>query len=355
MLQMSANIAGNAVKLRIASSFPEVERIWRDFETRALMTPYQQYGWLEPWFRHVGTEEQVEPLIVCGEANGRLVFLWPFGLQRIHGLLVCRWLGGKQCNYNLGLFDREVLPMFDGADIREFLTIVSELAGGIDVFELLNQPQSWNGVANPFADIQHQASPNPCYRMELASDFDTLEKQRRNARSIQGVRRKSRKLSKSHGEVRLTSPSGKAELETVFQECMAQRAHRFGEMGVTNIFARDGFFNFLREVSHTNRPDGDPVLAFHALFAGDKVCATYAGLEQNGHYSCFINSVDLVAFGKFSPGDIILSRLIEESCHKGLSCIDLGMGQSVTNCPGVKRIHCLIVLFQLRFLGNCGR
>ena len=68
------------------------------------------------------------------------------------------------------------------------------------------------------------------------------------------------------------------------------------------------------------------MLAFHGLLAGDQVCATYAGVMQNGHYSCFANSVDLERFGKFSPGDLILTRLIEHCCNAGFGGFDLGMG-----------------------------
>lgn len=327
MLQMSANLAGNAIKLRVFSSFADCGDAWRAFENQALMTPYQQFGWLEPWFRHVGAEQGMTPLLVRGEANGKTVFLWPFGLQRINGLQVCRWLGGKQCNYNFGLYDRDILPEMDVATLRAFLQSVAEAAGGIDVFELYNQPISWNGHTNPFGQFEQQASPSPCFRMTLGKDFEALEKSIRNPRSVLSLRRKGRKLTNRYGPTRIATPARTADVDPIFEAFLAQRAVRFGAMGVPNVFADGSMNGFLREVAEFG-PDGErPILQFHALMAGDNVCATYAGLSQYGHYSCFVNSVDLAEFGKFSPGELMLGGLIEHCCGEGLTGLDLGMGE----------------------------
>lgn len=327
MLQMSANLAGNAIKLRMFSSFADCRDAWLAFEKQALMTPYQQYGWLEPWFRHVGYEQGMTPLLVRGEANGKTVFLWPFGVQRINGLQICRWLGGKQCNYNLGLYDRDILPEMDVATLRAFLQSIAEAAGGIDVFELYNQPKAWNGHSNPFAQFEQQASPSPCYRMALRKDFAALEKSVRNPRSVQSLRRKGRKMATQYGSTRMANPARTEEVAPIFEAFLAQRAVRFAAMGVANVFADANMNGFLKEVAEPGPQGERPILQFHAMMAGDTVCATYAGLRQNGHYSCFVNSVDLTEFGKFSPGELMLSGLIEQCCGEGLTSFDLGMGE----------------------------
>jgi len=327
MLQMSANLAGNAIKLRVFSSFADCSDAWLTFEKQAVMTPYQQYGWLEPWFRHVGSKQGMTPLLVRGDANGKTVFLWPFGLQRINGLQICRWLGGKQCNYNLGLYDGDILPELDVATLRAFLQSIAEAAGGIDVFELYNQPKCWNGHTNPFGQFEQQASPSPCYRMALHRDFEELERSVRNPRSVQSLRRKGRKLATRYGPTRMATPVRAADIAPVFNAFLAQRAVRFAAMGVANVFAGSAMNGFLREVAEPGTEGGRPVLQFHAMMAGDAVCATYAGLSQNGHFSCFVNSVDLDEFGKYSPGELILSGLIEHCCKEGLTGFDLGMGK----------------------------
>ncbi|MEM1045780.1 MAG: GNAT family N-acetyltransferase [Pseudomonadota bacterium] len=325
MLQVSANIAGNAVKLRVFDRFSDVEAEWKAFQKTAVTTPYQCYEWLEPWHRHVGSAAGIEPVLAFGEANGEPAFLWPFGLQRAGRLRTCEWMGGKQCNYNFGLYSRSLLSELDTTSLRPLLVSIADAVGGIDGFELFNQPLAWNGLNNPFAGFERQASPSPCYRVDLKPDFDALEVERRSKRSIQTLRRKARKLATEHGDLRCIVPADPAEYETVFDAFLEQRAARFAVMGVHNIFTDTGMTAFLREVS-APRADGEaPLVNMHALLAGDRICATYSGLTHGGQYSCFSNSIE-EEFGRYSPGEILLRDVIETHCLAGLDALDLGMG-----------------------------
>ena len=326
MLQKTPAICGEAIGLRIFRSFEDAEQIWRSFQGHAVATPYQQFDWLQTWYWTLGQSEGIEPAIVVGEANGETAFIWPFGIQRQHGLKVCCWLGGKQCNYNMGLFDGGVMAALDAETLRGYLTTISAQCGGIDVFMLLNQPDGWNGLVNPFSAFPGHPSPSPCYRLTLDADYKTLEKRRRSARSVQTLRRKGRKLGETFGEVREVTADGEAETGPMVDAFLAQRAMRLETTGIPNVFAGQDMQNFVRTAAGLADTSQEPVLGFHALVAGEHVCATYAGLTLNGHYSCFVNSINDLEFGKFSPGEILLGAVIEDCCRRGLSSFDLGMG-----------------------------
>ncbi|MEM8814116.1 MAG: hypothetical protein AAGF59_16010, partial [Pseudomonadota bacterium] len=199
MLQISANVAGNAVKVRIFDSFSVVEATWKSFQDYAVGTPYQRYEWLEPWYRHVGAPSGLVPVLALGEANGMPAFLWPLALERSGGLKIFRWLGGKQNNYNFGLFDAEFLGGLGPEAIMSLLIAIADAAGGADLFDLRNQPKTWDGFDNPFFGFEAQTSPSPCYRLDLTPDFQSLEMARRSRRSAQGLNRKCRNLEAASG------------------------------------------------------------------------------------------------------------------------------------------------------------
>lgn len=327
MSRMPAARPESTIEISISTEFREVEELWRAFERSAAASPYQQFDWLEPWYRHIGAALGYTPLLVVGRIGGDPVLLWPMATRRAGGLTICQWLGGKQNNYNLGLHQPSFAENLTTAAVRTWLDRVAELAGGIDVFELLNQPFNWEGAGNPFAGFDAMASPSPCYRLELQPDYTSLEKARRSARTVQTLGRKGRKLERDHGALAVRTPADAGEFDVILKAFLDQRGQRFQTMGIANVFAGEGMRGFLGEVGSPGAGGRRPVLWFHALTAGDAVCATYGGLTLHGHYSCFINSIDEATFGAYSPGELLLSKVIESCCDLGFASLDLGMGR----------------------------
>ncbi|MEO1065637.1 MAG: GNAT family N-acetyltransferase, partial [Actinomycetota bacterium] len=65
------------------------------------------------------------------------------------------------------------------------------------------------------------------------------------------------------------------------------------------------------------------------------------GIVQGNRFSGMVNSHDMERFGKYPIGDIMLRRMIEDVSRRGVTCFDLGVGESDYKnhwCPDTDRL-----------------
>ena len=110
----------------------------------------------------------------------------------IFGMTVLGWLGQEHANYNMGLFAPGIAAKYEASDIRRLLEAVARETGAAAAL-LRSQPFSWEGVANPFALLPHQAAPSYGYAVTLG-DFEALVERRFGKHSRSNFQRKERKL-----------------------------------------------------------------------------------------------------------------------------------------------------------------
>ena len=76
--------------IKIFSDFnTELEKIWIEFETKALVTPFQSYAWLSHWQNTIGGPLlSVKPQIVLLLTNGKLEAILPLGIRKSMGIFI---------------------------------------------------------------------------------------------------------------------------------------------------------------------------------------------------------------------------------------------------------------------------
>src|SRR5262245_25774414 len=149
--------AAEIARVEVFNDMGAAEPFWRRLEgRRALLTPYQRFDLLAAWQQHVGGRSGIAPFIVTGfDQGGEPLFLWPLGRAQLGPLRLVRFLGSKHANFNIGLWRRELLADITTADLHGVFSRVAD--HGIDLAVLCSQPLSWDGIANPFAQLPHQA------------------------------------------------------------------------------------------------------------------------------------------------------------------------------------------------------
>lgn len=312
------------VSLRVTGDLNGLEGLWEELQATAPCSPPQTYAWARAWARHGLGPEGRAPVIAIGRnAEGALLFLWPLATASNLGMTVLGWLSQEHANYNMGLFAPGTAAKYDASDIRRLLEAVARETGAAAAL-LRSQPFSWEGVANPFALLPHQAAPSAGYAVTLG-DFEALVERRFGKRSRGNFQRKERKLGEiaplTHGWAE-TRDENLAIMDAFF----AQKSRQLAAMGVSEVFDAHARA-FYRELALLEG-DNPSRLRLGYLKVGDTVAAIFAGSICRGRHAVALSSIGEGEMQKQSPGVLLLRHQIEEACGKGLAFFDIGAGSA---------------------------
>jgi len=305
-----------------------VRAAWAELEEVAPASVYQTRAFLIPWLETIGRARKIEPFfIVARDRRGRVMALLPFGIERRGRWRRALFLGGKESNFNLGLFRPGV--ELSGQDLRMLLLAAAKALGpdAPHVYSLKNQPFEWEGVPNPFALLPHRLSPSFAYATRLGTSAESFLAAKLSKNARRRLRKKEARLAEM-GPLALAasdSPGLRFKiLDAFFSEKIARCEEQAIDADFSNPSVRDFFERLTRPTTTASS-----WLELYALMLGDRVIATYAGAAHRGQFSAMVNSFDTdPEIAKSSPGDLLLMKLIASQCEKGIAKFDLGIGEA---------------------------
>jgi CelD/BcsL family acetyltransferase involved in cellulose biosynthesis len=305
-------------------SFDEARSDWEQLLAQDAVSPYQSFEFLSAWSETVGKAHGVEPMLVgLRDAGGRCVALLPFAIDRRGPLRVASFLGGRDSNFNLGLFRHDEAP---GGEL--LLPLLGRAArmfpDAPDLYDLRNQPYEYGGVPNPLNFGGSRPSPSDAYGARLPSDPAEL-----SARMSKDARKKLRR-KEGHlcelGEVRYEHNVSGARAAEIADVLLAQKSIRLGSGRIASHFTEGPFKEFLNRMLSRQEPRCFEV---HALSVSGKIVAAYAGVVDGKRFSAMLNSYDMAPqFARCSPGDLLLHALMHDLASRGFTSFDLGIGEA---------------------------
>jgi CelD/BcsL family acetyltransferase involved in cellulose biosynthesis len=320
---------GGIARVHLFKDFAAAEFHWRRLEREhAVATPYQQYDLLELWQRNVGERAGFTPFIVVGcDAAGEPLFLWPFAEVKNGPVRVLQFLGAKHVNFNFGLWRRDMAAAITAADIRDVFRRVSGDGREADLVLLRNQSRMWRGVANPFALLPHQPSPNNSRRMDLHAPGAELIKQQLSGTMRRKLRSKQRKLMELP-DYRYFKASSPAEVDKLLNEFFQLKSVHLRALGLRNVFEQPGVESFVREACHRGLTDGRPVIELHAIEGDRHMLAIFAGTGDGERFTTMFNTYTHSQHARQSPGVVLLQQIISDLADRGFDSFDLGIGEA---------------------------
>lgn len=331
----AVSAAGAFASVDIHRDVETARPFWETLLPSALASPYQQFAFLKAWADHVGPHERVRPLIaVARDASGEPVALLPFGVKTRLGVRFAGFLGGTHVNFNLPLVRLDRAERFDAGETRRLLREVAA-KGGVDVFALLNQPQAWNGLANPLAALPGQPAPDPAFSGPLGADPDAHFRKLLSSKARAKQRRKMRRFEEV-GETRIYRAETSAEREKILEAYVAQKHEQLAARGIASVFDRPGVRAFLDAACGVG--GGERAVDLYAFELDGEIIAATGALPYGERMSCMFNSIASGEMAKYSPGELLLSFLVEDSIKRGFKSFDLGLGVAP-----YKRFYCPVI------------
>jgi CelD/BcsL family acetyltransferase involved in cellulose biosynthesis len=318
--------AVTTARVEVFDTMAAAEPIWRKLENgHALSTSYQRFDLLAAWQRHVGARSGITPFIIAGfDQVGEPLFLWPFGHTRKGPLKLIRYLGSKHSNFNLGLWQRDIIPTIGEDDIHG---ILQDLKNDVDLVILCNQPLSWDGMSNPFALLPHQASVDMSACLNLQSKGRQPINEVLSTSMRSRLRNKERKLQKLRG-YRYIQAATAEDIDRLLDSFFALKAGHMAAQGLGNVFAEPGVADFLREACHCKLANGRPLIEIHALEFADEVLALFGAIIDEYRCSSMFNTYTLGDNARYSPGLILLGHMVNKCAERGVHSFDIGVGRA---------------------------
>lgn len=302
-----------------------VFEIWRRLEEDARISPYQTRGWLLPWLETRGKASAVSPfLVVAYDRLDRPLALLPLGLWHQRGLIVVGFLGGRDSNFNLGLF-RPGIAWTRPAILDLLRRAAAAADTKVDLFVFRNQPHRWGNEPNPMALLARQPSPSFAYKVALMRDPGEHFK-RHLSREARKKRRQKTGYLNARGPTEHRMARSPAEAQAILDAFVAQRIARSTALGLGTADLPSQR-QFLEQASVAA---GQPAaVELHALYCGDRILATFGGTAHQNRFCGMVMSFDQdPELSRMSPGEILLASLIEAKCREGIAVFDLGIGEA---------------------------
>ena len=157
----------------------------------------------------------------------------------------------------------------------------------------------------------------PSRQIDLSSGFDAY---RRNTPSVKSEQIKFRRIKREIGRLRFTMHDNR---EDVLDALLRLKEEQYKRTGETNKFAVPWAPRILRDVYRTQETDFAGVLS--SLYAGEVFVAAHLGMRSDHvlhHWFPVYNH----SLKTYSPGLILLLRMLERAPAAGITMLDFGGG-----------------------------
>lgn len=181
-----------------------------------------------------------------------------------------------------------------------------------------------------FETLVEQQVPDGAYRLRrdrspvvaLAGGYEPyLEELRgRSKKWLASTFRKQRKMERELGEIRFEFASTD---DAALRALMRWKSGQYAQLDEWDRFADPGIVALVSGLMRATEPACAGALS--VLWAGDVPVAAHAGIHSESVLSWWFPGYD-PAYGRYSPGILVLLHLLEGAACRGIGTVDLGRG-----------------------------
>lgn len=298
------------------SDLASIENDWRQFEIMAHSTVFQCFAWCKLWLDLCALHRNLRPMIVVGrDNNGEITFVLPFQLRKTFGITVLEWIGHGDFTYGGGIYSDALM---DGSWFTQNGASVLATLHQAGVHNLHNMPGNIFGNANPIEFLHLSMAANPSFQTTLRSDFQSLYRQMRSARSINSIQRRDKRLE-ALGQLQFEHVTNLVDAEKALDEGLHHKAQQLRQAGIGAVFTQNDV-QFYKAALKSH-------LHVYRLRLDGHTLSTILGTLYKGRFTLLIPSLATSAAQVHSPGDYLLRKSIALCCSDNIQVYDFGEGE----------------------------
>lgn len=312
----------NNFDIRVFSSTEQLSADWPDADDRtgAAFFVFQSKSFLKAWETTYGQKPGVQLCLTeVRQSDGTPLLFLPLSVTRIYGSRVLSFIDDGVSDYNAPI----VFPAAAKLSHETAALILNAVIAAVpshDVIALCKMPERIEGSANHLWLVTNLPSGASAHAISLTRPLDEIE---RSIRSIGNLKKHDRALRRMEGYQFFIAQNAD-ERQLVLNVMLRQKQRRFEETMVPGFDAHPEKRRFFEAA--TKELAQRDALHLSALKVGETILATMWSIVRKGHYCAMITTFENGDWGRFSPGKLLMLRLLSELKAQDYTCFDLGYG-----------------------------
>lgn len=308
--------------IRVYKNTEQLSPDWPDADDKSdsAFFVFQAKSFLKAWEASYGRKPGVKLCLTeVRQRDGIPLLFLPLHISYLYRSRVLSFVDDGVSDYNGPIIFPAAAQLSRDA-ARRILEGVIAAVPPHDVIALCKMPEHVEGTANPLWQLTNLPSEASTHAISLKRPMEEIEQ---SIQGIRNIRKRDRALQKLDG-FRFYVTQNEAERQSALQTMLRQKQRRFEETMVPGFDAHPEKRRFFEEA--TEQLARRDALHFSALAVGETILATMWSLVRNGHYCAMITTFEDGEWSKFSPGKVIILRLLHALKADGYTYFDLGYG-----------------------------
>ncbi len=300
-------------EIKIFNSFSEeLKDCWLKFENKSSQHIFQSYEWQKLWYEK--QQECKQPIInytILIYENNELIMILPFNIRSCYSIKILSWSGFPFSDYNVPL-----IPDDKTIKIEDFNIIWKQILKikKFDCIVFENQPENILAKKNPFFHFLDNKIDNKYFGIKLNKKFEIKKNELDN---IKYQKNRLEKLGKLDFKIAQNFDDKKKVINFIIKHKIKQ----YVSTKAWNLFKYEFNENFF--ITSNLAMEEKAYISYITI--NDEIIAAHSGfIYKNTCYYLF--PVYKEEYKKYSPGKILLKKIIDDSKSKSLQYFDLTIG-----------------------------
>ena len=297
------------------------KKYWQELESKAHNYCFQNYSWFENWFTKFRSKnKKFSPCIVIVSVDSKILYIFPFEIKKTFNIKILQWAGGRHADYCAPILIKDF-----HIKKNDFLILwkkVVNLIPDIDLIYFNKQPEFIEEIKNPFVEFLDNYEDSIVYSALLPKTWEeytsTVLKKNFYTQNL----RKER-LLKNLGDVQFNIVTNQDEKKILVGKLIQQKNTRLKSLRINNIFGPkdldfySSFENYDLETMKTH---------LCSLTLNNELIAIHWGIIYKNRFYYLLLSMKEENLGKYSPGRLLISSMIQWSIENKIRVFDFTLG-----------------------------
>ncbi len=306
--------------IKIYREITSIRDIWLELQLNGVCYIFQTIEWTEDWLNTAGKAQNVEPFVVlvseAPQVSPSLII--PLAIRRVGGVRILMMMGGFHADYASAVMRKTCGAIYSDGLWQSIVLHAKRC--NVDLIWINNLPPSLGDIPNPLL-AQNCRNIGMAHSVSLTGSWTDFYGTRIKSKLRSDSRRRAKRLME-FGEMSFKVAEDKEEADRLTQIMIKQKEDWYKAMGIKDQFAESANREFYLM---RNRGKATPPPHVSALSVNDNIIAVHWGEIHDGRFYHLMPSYDM-EWEKYSPGRLLLEKLLEWCFSEGLDIFDFTGG-----------------------------